>query len=139
MAADENCIFCKIVSGAIPAPRIAETENCIVIPDAFPATRGHALILTREHRTDLLDMTDSELREVSILMRDVGGAIQRATKCDGINFLNNLGKAAGQVVMHAHFHILPRYSDDSVKMSFDQLKFTDDEKTALLNAIRKEL
>lgn len=139
MAAHENCIFCKIVSGVIPAPRVAETEHCIAIPDAFPAARGHSLILTREHRTNILDMTDDELREVSMLMRDVGRAVRRATKCEGINFINNLGKAAGQIIPHAHFHIIPRYSGDSVNMSFDQLEFTDDEKSALLAAIRAEL
>ncbi|MFA6451260.1 MAG: HIT domain-containing protein [bacterium] len=137
--ADENCIFCKIVSGVIPTEKIAESENCIAILDAFPATRGHALVITREHRADLLEMTDDELCEASMLMRDLGAAVKRSMKCEGINFINNLGAAAGQVVAHAHFHILPRYENDGVNMAFNQLKLTDDEKSAVLKAVRAEL
>ena len=139
MASDANCIFCKIVSGAIPAERLVESENCIAILDAFPATRGHALILTREHREDLLAMTDDEMREAALLMRDLGGAVKRAMKCVGINFINNLGPIAGQVVMHAHFHILPRYENDGVSMKFGQKKLLDEDKAALLATIRAEL
>jgi histidine triad (HIT) family protein len=139
MATDENCIFCKIVSGEIPAERLAESENCIAILDAFPATRGHALVITREHHADLFAMTDDELCEVSMLMRDVGAAIKRATNCDGVNFINNLGKMAGQVIMHAHFHIIPRYENDGVRLEIEQKKFSDEEKADVLKAIRAQL
>ena len=139
MPRDENCIFCKIVSGAIPAQVIAGSENCIAALDAFPATRGHVLIMTKEHRETLLDMSDGELCETALLMRDVGGAVKRAMNCSGINFINNLGESAGQKIMHAHSHILPRYEGDSVEMAFQQTKPTDEEKAAVLKAIKAEL
>ncbi len=139
MGKDENCIFCKIVDGIIPSKSVMETENCIVVLDAFPATKGHVLIVTRDHKETLVDMTDAELSDVAKLMRDVGSAVKKATGCDGINFVNNLGEAAGQKIMHAHFHILPRYENDSVVMTFQQLKLTEEEADSLVKSIKAEL
>lgn len=139
MARDPNCIFCRIIDGAIPSHRVAESEHCIAILDAFPATKGHVLILTKEHRADLLGMSGAELADAAALCRRVGAAAQKAFGCPGINFLNNLGKTAGQIVMHSHFHVLPRYEDDSVRMTFEQLKFPDEEKESIRAAIAEKL
>jgi histidine triad (HIT) family protein len=135
MSGDSNCIFCRILSGEIPSHRVAETEHCVAILDAFPATKGHMLILTKEHRADLLDMTDAELADAAVLSKRIGIAVQKALGCPGINFLSNLGATAGQLIMHSHFHVLPRYEGDPVGMTFGQIKFTDSEKEAIRAAI----
>jgi len=139
MEGNKDCIFCKIVAGEIPSYRVTETVNCIAILDAFPVTKGHTLILTKEHRADLLDMTDAEIAEAAALSKVLGEAVKKAFGCPGVNFLSNLGRAAGQKVMHAHFHVIPRWDGDGVVMTFGQLKFTDDEKEAIRKAIEENI
>ncbi len=138
MVMEPDCIFCKIVAGEIPCFKVAESEHCIAILDAFPATRGHVLVVTKEHRSDMLEMTAAELSDAVQLMARVGAAAESAFGCPGINFLNNLGEIAGQKVMHAHFHVLPRYEDDSIDtigMTFSELDLSDDEKETIRIAI----
>ncbi len=139
MAKNPDCIFCKIIAGEIPARFIAENETCVAMLDAFPATKGHALVLTKEHRKDLLEMNAEELADCSKLMREVASAAMSSFDCDGINFINNVGVAAGQRVMHSHFHVLPRYEDDGVTMEFKQVELSGAENDDIFQAIKKKL
>mgnify|MGYP000904184052 CR=1 FL=1 len=139
MPNNPDCIFCKIISGEIPVRFIAENDTCVAMLDAFPAAKGHALILTKEHRQDLLEMTTEELADCSKLMSEVASAVKRAFGCDGINFINNLGAAAGQRVMHSHFHVLPRYENDGVTMEFKQVELSGAEKDEIFQEITNKL
>ncbi|HOC90727.1 MAG TPA: HIT family protein [bacterium] len=139
MAKYPDCIFCKIISGEIPVRFIAENDTCVAMLDAFPATKGHALILTKEHRRDLLEMTTEELADCSKLMSKVASAAKNAFGCDGINFINNLGVAAGQRVMHSHFHVIPRYENDGVSMEFKQVEMSGAEKDEIIHKIMNNL
>ena len=134
-----DCIFCKIVAGELPAIKLAEGEHTIAIMDAFPATRGHALVITRQHREDVLEMTDEELAETNIMLRKLAAAIQKVTGCPAFNLLNNKGRLAGQVVFHAHFHVLPRYEDDNMQVAFSKIDMTDEQKAELAREIRGQL
>jgi histidine triad (HIT) family protein len=116
MSADPSCLFCKIVAGDLPATRIAEDERTIAFMDINPATRGHALVVPREHAGDLHDIDAEDLaacartaQRVAALQRDRLGA-------DGVNLLQSSGRAAWQTVAHFHVHVIPRYADDPLRL-----------------------
>ena len=109
---DTNCIFCKIAAGDIPSNTIYEDEEFRVILDLAPASKGHALILPKEHCADIYEI-DAEVagramklaKKLAMHMTDVLG-------CEGFNILQNNHEVAGQTVFHFHMHIIPRYKDD---------------------------
>lgn len=107
----EDCIFCKLANGDIPTNSIYEDENFKVIMDAAPATKGHALVLPKEHFDNIYDM-DSEILGKAVQVGQK--VIKHATKilgCQGYNMLQNNGTAAGQTVFHFHLHLIPRYEE----------------------------
>lgn len=107
----DDCIFCKLANGEIPTNTIYEDDEFRVIMDAAPATKGHALVLPKEHYADLYEI-DSEVLGRAIQVGQK--VVKHATKvlgCDGYNLLQNNGKAAGQTVFHFHLHLIPRYAD----------------------------
>ncbi len=111
-----DCIFCKIVAGSIPSYKIYEDEQFLVILDRFPSSVGHALILTKNHRDNVLGLTDQEASKVFVLAKKIGEVLTDTLKADGINIVTNCGKAAGQEVMHFHLHLIPRFNNDDVTM-----------------------
>jgi histidine triad (HIT) family protein len=127
------------VAGELPCHKVDEGELTITIMDAFPATRGHMLVITKEHRTDALEMTDAELAETNIQLRKAAAAAQKVTGCPAFNLLNNRGSLAGQMVFHAHFHVIPRYETDQFQLRFSKLQTNDEEKAALAAEIKGKL
>ena len=109
---DPDCIFCKIAEGTIPSNTIYEDENFRVILDNGPATRGHALVLPKEHYGDLFAMPVDLIKEAAAVAARQGGVLKEKLKADGLNLVQNNGEAAGQTVMHFHMHLIPRYRDD---------------------------
>ncbi|HOX27584.1 MAG TPA: HIT family protein [bacterium] len=138
MSADPNCIFCKIASGEIPAAKIAESEHCFAILDAFPAAKGHVLVISKDHRENPLEMSAEETSDCALLIQKTAAAVKKAANCPGINIINNTGKPAGQVVMHAHYHILPRFEDDSFQMIYGKLELSPAEMEEIGNNIKKQ-
>ena len=112
---DENCIFCKILNGDIPSNTIYEDDDFQVILDAGPASRGHALILPKEHYANLFELDDEVAAKVLPLAKKLAKHMKDVLKCDGINLLQNNGEAAGQTVHHFHMHLIPRYESDQNK------------------------
>ena len=109
---DKDCIFCLIAGGDIPAETVYEDDEFRVILDVNPATRGHALILPKEHYANIFEIDDAVLSRLILLAKKVAGAMKDSLACDGINIIQNNGAAAGQTVQHFHLHIIPRYKDD---------------------------
>ena len=109
---DCNCIFCKIANGEIPSTTLYEDEDFRVILDLGPATRGHALLLPKEHYQDLFALDDETASKVLVTAKKVAGKIKKAMGADGVNVLQNNGALAGQTVFHFHMHMIPRYKDD---------------------------
>ena len=116
MARDPDCIFCKIVAGELPATIIDEDEHTVAFMDINPATRGHALVVPREHSTDLLSVPLEDLAACMRGAQRLGHRIKEALGADGINLLNSCGAAAWQTVFHFHIHVIPRYEDDPLKL-----------------------
>ena len=105
----EDCIFCKIANGEIPAAALYEDDDFRVILDAGPASRGHALIMPKQHYQDLCELDEAVGAKVLGLAARLGKAMKSGLGCAGFNLVQNNGEAAGQTVKHFHMHIIPRY------------------------------
>jgi len=107
-----DCIFCKIVAGAIPAVRILEDEHMLAFMDIAPVVKGHALVIPKAHHDPLMSAPPAVLAACISAVQRVAQAQMTAMKADGINVHQANGAAAGQVVPHLHFHVIPRFHDD---------------------------
>ncbi|MEG1575188.1 MAG: HIT family protein [Clostridium sp.] len=108
---ENGCIFCKIANGEIPSASIYEDEMFNVILDLGPASKGHALILPKEHFKDICELDEAVAAKVLPLAAKIGIAMKQSLGCAGFNLVQNNGAAAGQTVSHFHVHIIPRYED----------------------------
>ena len=116
MAADPDCIFCKIVAGELPSTRVDEDERTVSFMDIAPATRGHALVIPREHHRDLLEVSPEDLAATMAAARRLAERAVERLGADGVNLLNSCGRAAWQTVFHFHVHVIPRYDDDPLRL-----------------------
>ena len=105
----DDCIFCKIANGVIPAAALYEDDDFKVILDAGPASKGHALILPKQHYQDLCELDEAVGTRVLGLAAKLGKAMKSGLGCAGFNLVQTNGEAAGQTVKHFHMHIIPRY------------------------------
>lgn len=126
---DNNCIFCKLANGDIPTNAIYEDDDFKVILDASPASKGHALILPKEHYANIYEIDEEVLAKASRLAKKIITHEKEILKCDGYNVVQNNGEVAGQTVFHYHMHLIPRYaSDDNTNViEWKHKEFTDDE------------
>ena len=115
---DEACIFCKIANGEIPSDTIYEDENFRVILDLSPISKGHALILPKEHCRNLFELNEDIAKQALLVAKRVGGYMVEALDCRGMNLLQNNGEEAGQTVMHFHIHLIPRYEGEDGKTNW---------------------
>lgn len=106
---EKECIFCKLANGTVPSSTVYEDEVFRVILDLGPASKGHALILTKDHYRDLTDLDEAAASKALSLAGRLGAAMKKALGCSGFNVVQNNGEAAGQTVFHFHVHVIPRY------------------------------
>lgn len=135
----DNCIFCKIARGDIPAATLYEDEDFRVILDLGPASRGHALILPKEHYGNIFEMPDELAGKAMILGKKMAAAMKAALKCDGIHLLQNNGEAAGQTVFHFHLHLIPRYEGDQVGITWTPGELTEEARDEIISKVKAEL
>ncbi len=131
----DNCIFCKIANGEIPSKTLYEDRNFRVILDLGPATKGHALILPKEHAENLYDLPEESAAEAMVLARRMAATLVEKLHCDGLNLVQNNGDAAGQTVQHFHLHLIPRYVGDGQSINWKPGSPTQEE----LEAVRKTI
>ena len=126
---DDNCIFCKLANGQIPTNSIYEDDDFNVILDASPATKGHALILPKEHYANIIEIDEEILGKAAKLAKKIMIKEKDNLKCDGYNLLQNNGEVAGQTVFHFHMHLIPRYESDENKdiIQWSHIELSDDE------------
>ena len=115
---DKNCIFCRIAAGEIPSGTIYEDQDFKVIMDISPASRGHAIILTKNHAADIFELPEQDASRIFVVAKKVALAMKKVLGCEGINILQNNGELAGQTVFHLHIHLIPRYKDDTVSIKW---------------------
>lgn len=131
----DDCIFCKIANGEIPSKTLYEDEAFRVILDLGPATKGHALILPKDHAANLYELSDETASKVMVLAKKMATKMTEKLGCDGFNLVQNNGEAAGQTVMHFHLHLIPRYKNDGQNILWVPTEPTQDELEAVKNQI----
>ena len=132
---DVNCIFCKIASGEIPSKTLYEDNNFRVILDLGPATKGHALILPKEHYANLYELPEDIAGETMKLAKKMMTKMTERLKCKGFNLVQNNGDLAGQTVFHFHMHMIPRYQADGQKIGWKPQEVTQEELEEIKNTI----
>lgn len=107
-----DCIFCKIVAGAVPSHTVYEDDAILAFLDINPAARGHTLVIPRQHAADLFALAADTLNAVAQGTQAVARKLQQVVQPDGLNIVQNNGAAAGQVIFHYHVHLVPRWEGD---------------------------
>jgi histidine triad (HIT) family protein len=113
---DEDCLFCRIVAGEVPATIVDEDESTISFMDISPANPGHALVIPRRHSADLLEIPDSDLAACASAAKRLAARQRERLGADGVNLLNSCRPAAWQTVFHFHIHVIPRFDDDPLRL-----------------------
>ncbi len=134
---EENCIFCKIAAGEILSATLYEDDDFRVILDIEPASKGHALILPKNHYANLYELEDEAAAKALVLAKKMITKLTPILGCEGYNIVQNNGPAAGQTVFHFHMHLIPRYSEDQVKIGWKMGKLTEEDKEEILRRIQE--
>ena len=129
-----DCVFCGIVEGEVPSFKVYEDDQVLAYLDINPFSKGHTLVIPKEHSKGLLDTGDQVLCDLIAKVKKIAAHIAFALGCDGFNILQNNGDAAGQTVRHVHFHIIPRWTGDP--LTFENKKGDMEELAALAEKIR---
>jgi|SRR3989344_4129953 len=130
-----QCIFCRIAKGEVPAKTIYEDANFLAFLDINPASPGHTLFITKEHVQILPQLSDELGAEALNIIKKLATAVFEGTNAQGINIMQNNGSVAGQAVPHIHFHIIPRFEDDKLKLDWDPIKLSDEQ----FNEVQKRI
>ena len=112
----EECLFCKIVKGELPSSKLYEDEDTLAFLDLFPVNKGHSLVIPKEHYETIFDVPANILAKVSSVMKNVADAVKKGVNADGVYIAQSNGKDAGQVIPHIHFHVIPRFKGDRLKL-----------------------
>ena len=135
----DDCIFCKIANGEIPSKTLYEDEDFRVILDLGPATRGHALILPKEHADNLYELPEDTAAKTFVLAKKMATKMAEKLQCDGLNIVQNNGEAAGQTVKQFHMHLIPRYqsakNNDILMWSHEN--FSDEEMAQIRDSLSR--
>ena len=136
---DPDCIFCKIIAGEIPSEKVFENDHVLAFMDINPTSKGHTLVIPKDHSEDLVSTDVNMLLQVTAVLPKIAAAAVAAVAAEGFNILQSNGPCAGQVVPHIHFHIVPRNDGDGIGLGFRQKPPIEDEFGATAEAIRAAL
>jgi len=113
---DPDCIFCKIIAGELPSQMIDSDERTVAFMDINPATRGHLLVVPRNHARDLLEIDPEDLAAAALMAQRLAQRVHDRLDANGVNLINSRGSAAWQTVFHFHIHVIPRYHGDPLRL-----------------------
>ena len=136
---DKDCIFCKIVAGEIPSARIHETKHAFAFLDIAPVNPGHALVIAKGHHPTIWDVPGEQAEDLLAAVQAVGRALMAVTGAAGMNLMQNNHRAAGQLVDHVHFHLIPRHEDDGLQLWPQQPYDDKQEMERLARAMAREI
>jgi histidine triad (HIT) family protein len=134
-----DCLFCKIIAGKIPAERVYEDTECFAFLDINPVHIGHTLLVPKAHYANLYETPDTVLASLAPVIKKLAIAAKKAVHADGINIEMNNDSAAGQLIFHAHLHVIPRFLDDEAHYWKHKGKYHDREMMSIGEAMRKNL
>jgi histidine triad (HIT) family protein len=137
--AEEECIFCKIAKGELPASKVYEDRDFVAFLDIMPANKGHVLLVPKKHYTVLDEMPPKIAEGMIMIEHKISKAIMKALNPDGYNCLQNNHVAAGQLVPHAHVHIIPRYNSDKFRLDWPHKTYEGKEMDDFVSRIKKAL
>ena len=135
MVTEADCIFCKIVRGEIPSKKIYEDKDTLAFLDINPANPGHTLVVPKKHSEDLTKSDEEDIAKVMRVVKNITANLKEKMDAIGVNVLQSNGKPAGQIIAHTHFHVIPRYPNDVVVISYQRVQLSDEQ----LEDIRKKL
>ncbi|GAB6124359.1 HIT family protein [Humidesulfovibrio idahonensis] len=138
-AVNQDCIFCKIIAGEIPSAKIYDHGGIYAFLDIAPVNKGHALVVPKKHYATLFDVPPDLGRELTTALQVVGRAVMAATGAAGLNLGMNNFEAAGQLVHHAHFHLIPRHAGDGLTLWTQHAYESVEEMQKLTQAIRSAI
>ena len=135
MVTQEECVFCKIVKGEIPSKKVYDDKDVIAFLDINPANPGHTLVVPKKHAEDLTKSNEDDIAKAMHVVKKITASLKEKMNAIGVNVVQNNGKAAGQLVAHTHFHVIPRYPNDSVIITYQRVHMQDSD----LEEVRKKL
>ena len=130
-----ECLFCKIIVRELPSTRVFENDDALAFLDIHPVNPGHTLLVPKKHCTMLTDADDETIANLGKLLKRVASAVIKGTGADGCNISVNNGAAAGQQVFHLHWHIIPRFSSDGLKL-WPQKEYANNQREEVAEKIR---
>lgn len=133
----EDCIFCKIVDGKTPAAKVYEDAQVISFLDIMPANKGHCLVAPKKHAQTLMEMSDEDLVATMKAAKKVARALSLSFGNGSFNIVMNNGEGAGQIVNHAHIHLIPRFQKDRLRIKWSHLKYEGAEMKEYAEKIKK--
>ena len=133
----EDCVFCRIVEGKIPTAQVYEDSKVISFLDIMPANKGHCLVVPKQHSQNLLEMSDEDLSAAIKAAKKIARALSLSFGNGSFNLVMNNGKEAGQIVSHAHIHIIPRFQKDRLRIKWSHLKYEGEEIKEYAEKIRE--
>jgi histidine triad (HIT) family protein len=136
LAVNDDCLFCKVLKGEIPAQFVDEDEHTIAFMDINPWTRGHALVIPRRHSANLYDIGEDDLAWTGAAAQRLARRMKERLRCDGINLINSCEPAAWQTVFHFHIHVIPRYHDDPLELPVRPQPGDEEEIAAVADELR---
>ena len=139
MMGADDCLFCKMVAGHIPVTKIYEDEVVLSFLDIGPISDGHTLVIPKQHFEKLHDCPAELLGQVLSRLGEIAGAVAAAMDSDGYNLLCNNGRAAGQLIEHLHFHIIPRNTGDRLFSRWPSFEYEDGKIEEIAGTIREKL
>ena len=131
----DSCIFCKIIRGEIPAKKVHDDKDVVAFLDINPANPGHTLVVPKKHAEDITKSSEEDMAKAMHVVKKISTLLKEKLNAIGVNVLQNNGKYAGQLVAHTHFHVIPRYENDMVVISYKRMQLSDAE----LEEIKKKL
>ncbi|MHA1718277.1 MAG: HIT family protein [Promethearchaeota archaeon] len=134
---EEDCIFCKIIEGQIPSYKIYEDDSILAFLDIFPISYGHTIVIPKKHYYNFLDMPDDEMSTFFKELKNISKMIKTKLNIDGFNIVQNNFPAAGQVIPHLHFHIIPRMKgDDPLRMNQSKNQAKEEDLKEIIKKLR---
>jgi histidine triad (HIT) family protein len=133
---NDDCLFCKVLAGEIPAQIVDEDEHTVAFMDINPWTRGHALVVPRRHSRGLFDIDADDLARTAAGAQRLARRMKERLDCDGINLINSAEPAAWQTIFHFHIHVIPRYDDDPLELPVRPERASDEDLGAVAAEIR---
>ncbi len=131
-----DCIFCRIVNRQIPSGNVFEDDFVFAFLDISPANKGHTLVITKKHFETFTDIPDDVIERLAVSTKKIACAVIESCNADGFNLLMNNKKVSGQIVPHAHFHIIPRFENDGHRINWEHKKYSDGEMASFQEKIK---